>query len=109
MTMITTRDFESLNIYRIYTEADGTRMIKILGFFYDSEDETETPWRDVEFCGFEMPLGEYIANEDMWGIWESEAKQYIGDLTEEEAIEAFLSYGATSAALSLELPDGIYY
>ena len=41
--------------------------------------------------------GKDIRSDEDWayeGAGE-EAKQYIGDLTEEEAIEAFLSYGAT--------------
>lgn len=106
--------FDSINIYELKT-IDGVRRIKIHGFFYPTDEDYggEKYWRDVEFCGFEMPLAEYLAGtDDDRAVWESECKQYIGDVTPEEALEAFRSYQAVPLCLSEiseDTPDGFYY
>lgn len=106
--------FDSINIYELKT-IDGVRRIKIHGFFYPTDEDYggEKYWRDVEFCGYEMPLAEYLAGtEDDRDIWESSHKQYIGDMTPEEALEAFREYKAVSLAYSDitdDTPDGFYY
>lgn len=106
--------FESINIYELKT-IDGARRIKIHGFFYPTDEEYggEKYWRDVEYCGYEMPLAEYLAGSDEdLDVWESSHKQYIGDVTPEEALEAFRSYQAVPLCLSEitdDTPDGFYY
>lgn len=108
------KQFSDLSIYELKT-IDNVRYIKIWGYFYDADpDEDERKnWRIVEFCGLEMPLTEYLAgSDDDRYIWECEWKQYIGDLTPEEALESFRSYQAVPLCLSEisdDTPDGFYY
>lgn len=103
---------ESVNIYRLYWE-NGVHTIKILGYIYFSDNYDDgKDWRDVEFCGYEMPVDTYLTGgADAWDIWESEAKQYIGDCTAEEAYEILKGYNPTELEvydITDETPDGIY-
>lgn len=106
--------FDSIDIYELKT-INGVRCIKIHGYFYPTDEYYggEKYWRDAEFCGFEMPLAEYLAGtDDDRDVWGSECKQYIGDMTPEEALEAFRSYQAVPLCLSEisdDTPDGFYY
>lgn len=108
------KKYSDYNIYELKT-VDSVRYIKIWGYFYDTDQDwdEEKYWRDVEFSGLEMPLAEYLAGtDDDRDRWESECKQYIGDVTPEEALEAFRSYQAVSldiSEISDDTPDGFYY
>ena len=108
------KKYSDINIYELKT-IDGVRYIKIWGYFYDTDpyyDEARY-CRDVEFCGYEMPLEDYLAGTDAdRDNWECSYKQYIGDLTPEEALEAFRSYQAVAldySEITDDTPDGFYY
>lgn len=108
------KSINGLNIFRLYSE-EGVRYIKILGYFYDAECSIDVPgenWRHVEFCWYEVPLAEYLAaDENQISEWESEHKQYITDMTEDDALESFEAYDAKPLDWSKveSAPDGIYY
>lgn len=103
------KTIESRNIFRIFRDDRGVQTIKVLAYFYDADDS----WRHVEFCWLEMPLAEYLAaDDDRRADFESEAKQYITDVCEEDAARLFLGYGAkpiSDQELNEDTPEGIYY
>lgn len=105
--------FESHNIFEL-KHVGEERYIKVYGYFYsvDQDYGGEKYWRDLEFSGYEMPLSEFLkGTEEDWDIWESESKQYIGDVTPEEALEAFREYKAVPLSYSEiteDTPDGFY-
>ena len=107
--------FDSINIFELKT-INGVRYIKIHGFFYptDQDWDEEKYWRDVEFSGYEMPLDEFLSGTDEdREVWECSCKQYIGDVTPEEALERFREYKAVPLSYYSEItddtPDGFYY
>lgn len=108
------KKYSDYNIYELKT-IDGVRYIKIWGYFYDTDQDYggEKYWRNVEFCGFEMSLEEYLAGTDAdRDVWESECKQLIEDMTPDEALQAFRNYQVVSLDLSEitdDTPDGFYY
>lgn len=102
------KDAENMNIFRIFRNHHGQQTIKILGYFYEGDE----CWKHLEFGGLEMPLTEWMeASEETRELWESEAKQYINDMTEHEAAEALLSYEAKPIAnedINENTPEGNY-
>lgn len=77
--------------YSIY-EVNGEKYIKFWGYFYDGCDDEEKPYRCLEFVGAEIPLKDYLEDRSVYDLIESEITQYIGDMTEDEAIEAMNGY-----------------
>lgn len=103
------KNIEHANIFRIFEDEKGQKIIKVLGYFYQNDEG----WRHVEFGGYEMPLKKYLENKDKWDEWESEAKQYVTEMTEEEAMEAFIEYNAVNvnhdSPILFRLTEGNYY
>lgn len=113
------------DFYQIVMYRDG-KYITVDGFFYDvGEEGYEDPKqasRCVEYCGLEMPIEEFIAmrdaNKDFRGeITELAAscKQYIGDMTPEDAEESMRTYYSGKAPtelayekITLDTPCGCY-
>lgn len=96
------------NIIRVFRNHDGVQTVKVMGYFYDADDG----WRLVTFGGYQMPLSEYLSGQDRWDDWESEAKQYIEDLTEDQVINVFIDdYAPVHIALgdlNENTPEGFY-
>lgn len=70
----------------------GVQYIHILGYFYDAgtDGEENETWRNVEFCGLELPLAEYNAmTAEERSALESESKQWVEVLTKEEVLDFF--------------------
>jgi hypothetical protein len=105
------KKIDSVNIYRLYWE-NGVHTIKILGYLYESNDNGDGEWRNVEFCWYEMPVATYLTGgADAWDVWESECKQYIGDHTAEEAYAILKGYNPTMLSvfdITDATPDGVY-
>ncbi len=102
------KDNESKNIFRVFKNHLGQQMIKIIGYFYEGDD----CWKHLQFGGLEMLLEEWLnASDETRELLESEAKQYIADMTEYEAATTFLSYKAKPIALedvNKDTPEGNY-
>jgi hypothetical protein len=126
---------EEVDFFSIYTR-DGVKYIHIWGYTYESSDydyiTEDNPdglyWANMEACGIEIPLQEYLDerynNDDLY----EEASQYQGDYDEggmvatmnhyyndivfsvdypaknEGAPDAFLDFGE----LTMDTPDGDY-
>ena len=113
------------DFYQIFMYGEE-KYIKVDGYFYDEGQEgyngPRQTSRCVQYSGLEMPIEEFLnmrnANEDfrdMIGELASECKQYIGDMTPEEAKEAMLSYYDGKApcelsyeSITMDTPCGCY-
>ena len=86
-----------IEFFSIESSANGDKQIHIGGYLYKSDtDFGEGCWRSVEYCFCIVPLKEFIEDynniEDYIDNIESEAKQYIGDCTDEEVIDIINTY-----------------
>ena len=102
------KNIEGCNIYSLRQDA-GEIYIHILGYFYDAGFALENDgkdWRYVEFCGYDMPLSEFLAGteEDLNG-WEEQYTRYIEDYTEREVVEFFKSSFAPLPLLYTEITE----
>lgn len=101
-------DKKSKNIFRIYRNDEGVMMIKLLAYFYQSDNH----WEHVRIGNIDMPLNEWReADESTREEWLEEAKQYFVNMTEHEAAIAFHSYEAKPIALedvNDNTPEGNY-
>jgi len=98
---------ESANLYTL-KYVNGVKCIHILGYYYKTDEGwgEDKYWRYLEFCGLEMPLSDYLAGSiDDRDIWESECKQYITDLTEEEVLVYFTSDDAPIPMYIEDIPE----
>lgn len=100
---------ENLDFFQIYKNQDGQQYIKMLGYFYKADNE----WRLVTFGGYELPLKQYLNNEDKWSIWEEQSRQYVKEIeNEEELLMIFVkNYSPISirfSELDTNTPEGIY-
>lgn len=66
-------------------------LFRIDGYVYDADDETDTPYRLVQFRCCEIPLDKRNDEEYVYDI-ECECKQYISDISEKEAENAIKWY-----------------
>lgn len=107
------QDFE---LYEIYTDYEGKRIIHIFAYTYMGDD-----WRLTEGTGIIIPLDEFIANFTEQGeeytdeLWR-ETNQYDGAMSAAELVttingffngypaDAFLQYGD----ITPDTPDGNY-
>ena len=96
-------------------KVDGVQYVHMLGYYYDAEFSLEDDgrnWRHVMFGGLDFTLDELRAmNDDDLFDAESECKQWIDDLNEDEVVEGFLN----SALVELhyldvtdDTPEGVY-
>lgn len=101
-------DKKNKNIFRIYRNDEGVMMIKLLAYFYQSDDH----WEHAKIGNIDMPLNEWReADESTREEWLEEAKQYFVNMTEHEAAVAFHSYEAKPIALedvNDNTPEGNY-
>lgn len=103
------------NIYSLRKE-NGVQYIHMLGFFYDAEctmvAEDDKTWRQVEFGGIDMPLADYLAlTTEQRELMESECKQWIDDLNEDEVVECFLEDAPVELHyldVTDDTPEGVY-
>ena len=109
--MINIQDADSREIYSIEMDGDE-KVIHINGYFYDTGDKIEKPWRCVEICWCIVPLAEFIEKyneDDAGGDYVSEleepCKQYIGDISEAEAQQELNTYANGNAPTPLFLCD----
>lgn len=83
--------------------------IHFFGYFYCcGEDNGEGECREVEYCGFECPLNEFLEwrnDPDEYDIRQESCKQYIGDCTEKEAIEMMNTFYGGKPPIELSLDD----
>lgn len=88
-------EYESIDFGIIETDSDGEKEMHIDGYVYYADGPEETPYRHVQFCWCYIPLDK-LDDEEYISLIEEECKQYIGDITEEEAkeiIEWYLNNG----------------
>lgn len=93
-----TKELLDTELYSIEEDGDGNKTIHILAYLYLSDSYPDKKdYRLVEFTFLEMPLNEFIQKYRENGKQyvdetEEEYKQYIKDLTEEEAVNAYWQY-----------------
>lgn len=88
------KNYFDRDYYSIF-EMGGKKYIKFWGYFYkdDNVEENLELCRCVEFTGAEVLLKDFVV--DKKGVRDSieaEAKEHIGDITEDEAIVAMNTY-----------------
>ena len=87
-------DYLERDWYQIHDNY-GEKYIHIFGYAYHGEDNGDGEYRIVEYCGFEMPLEDFIkgihSDEDWYCNEECQTKQYIGDYTKEGVIEYIIA------------------
>ena len=88
---------KELEFFSIEENNNGEKQVHIGGYIYSSdEDNGDGYWRNVEFSFCIIPLEEFIKNleedDNYIDTIESENKQYIGDCTDEDAVEIINSY-----------------
>lgn len=74
--------------YSIYEE-NGEKYIKFWGYFYECDDDFDEA---VEFCNAYIKLKEFLKDRSMRDTVETDTKQYIVSMTEDEAIEEMSTY-----------------
>lgn len=97
-------------------EENGRKLVHIMGYFYHADDGSKKPYRCLEYTWFYVPLEEFIEwDGDDYDDTAQELKQYIKDMTEEEAIDAMYHYfGGISPTpllyqdLTTDTPCGYY-
>ena len=69
-------------------ERDSKKVVHIMGWFWSSDQGEEKNCRLTECTFFIVPLDEFITwTNDQYCEAEEKIKQYVSDLTEEEAID----------------------
>ena len=99
-------------------EENGKKLVHIMGYFYHTDDGSgsKKQYRCLEYTWFYVPLEEFIEwDGDDYDDAAQELKQYIQDMTEEEAIDAMYHYfGGISPTpllyqdLTMDTPCGYY-
>lgn len=110
-------DIELTDFYDIYEFGYG-KYIHILGYaYYAGDSSTDNPdeiYREVEYCGFDLPLADYLTEGFDYGDTSAEVTQYIGDMTEQD-VEDYLIEMIQGREridlnnLTMETPCGRYY
>lgn len=100
-------------VFVIEAEADGTKFMHIHGDSYFAYDDSELPFRFVEYTFAYMPLKDILAGGMPNGDWYAEFMQYIQDCTEEELVEIYEHYDNGNmptiiTELAEDLPCGCY-
>lgn len=87
---------QELEFYSIENDGKGGKEIHIFGYLYAGEDNGEGSWRNVEYTGFIEPLEDFInkfaEDADYVDNTACELNQYIGDCTDEEAVDIINHY-----------------
>lgn len=104
------------DFYRIYLDdITGKKMIQVYGYYYDNgEDDGLGTSRYVEYSDFVMPLAEFLDRElyldSEYDFYQERLKQYITDMTEEEALEDMdgVTKELKYTNLSIDTPCGEY-
>lgn len=74
-------------------EQDGKKVVHIMGWFWPLDQDEEKNCRLTEYTFFIVPLDEFITwTHDQYCEAEEKIKQYVSDLTEEEAIDAMCHF-----------------
>lgn len=86
-----------LEFYSIEPDGQGGKQVHLLGYTYDSEsDDGSGTWRGLELCFVIVPLKEFIENvateDDYTDRLTCEAKQYVGDYTDEGIVDYINHY-----------------
>lgn len=87
-------DITDCDLYSIEMN-DGRKVIHVNGYFYDACGDEEKPIRHVEACWCYVDIEELVQVEDRQDAVDeafSYCKQYIADLTNEEAQEQLDHY-----------------
>ena len=117
MNGVNITNMETTDFYEIY-DFDCKKYIHISGYAYCAgESCTDNPdeiYREVEYCGFDLPLIDYLARGFSYSDASGEAGQYIADMTEQDVYEylAEMSSGRRRidlGSLTMDTPCGDYY
>ncbi len=69
------------------------KLIHIWGYiYYAGDDKDKTPYRDLEYTGFMMPLKDFLAEDFDYDSVQSGLNQYISNITKKEAEERLERY-----------------
>ena len=77
--------------YYSIIESCGEKHIKFWGYFYNCDDK-EKPSRCLEFVWAEVSLEGFLRDDSIYDLIQDNAKQYIADMTKDEAVEAMNTY-----------------
>lgn len=72
------------DFYEIY-EKSNTKWIHVFGYVYHAPVDGDNDYRNLEYCGFDLPLEEFLSKDFDYDSYQSGIKQYIGDITEMDA------------------------
>lgn len=110
-----------LEFFSIEDDGHGGKDIHVLGYLYsDGENNGKGEWRCVEFSFFIEPLEDFIRHyaetENYVDNTAGGLKQYIEDMTDEEAVETINHYFGGNPAdgqlfysdITIETPCGNY-
>lgn len=105
---------KSCDIFSV-RKVDGVQYVHMLGYYYDAEFSIEDDgrnWRHVMFGGLDLTLDELrtMSDDDLYDA-ESECKQWIDDLNDDEVVECFRE--STLVELHYldvtdDTPEGVY-
>ena len=89
-----------VDFFTIRTDKNGVKQIKLWGYTYESSDKEweseENPdgiyWANMECCGLELPLEEFLSDDcDIDNLY-CEATQYQGDYSEKDIVDVINHY-----------------
>lgn len=93
--------------YSVELDDDGNKVVHISGNIYWTSDEAETNYRCAEWTFFYIPMNKLKAliEVDWFCEYVDERIDYLGDLTEEDALEACECYFDGKPGTYLHIAD----
>lgn len=104
------KEYWDKDFYEIYMN-DKEKWIHVLGYFYIGNDNGSGDSRQLDYCGFDIPLSEFLSDDFDYETYQEQLTQYIEDMEEDEAVKRMNDIVYTPLLydeLTMETPCGFY-